>query len=392
MSIKDWIFYGYILLTFVALLMLLGNLLVNFIFFRRPVNSPQGELNGNCPKISVCIPARNESLRIGNLLRSLSLQDYPDFEVIVLNDRSEDDTAFILQSWAKDLPQLKVIAGEKLPEGWVGKCWACHQLSSQATGEYLLFTDADTVFHPLCLSTALKHARDTDAALMSLWPMQVAGTWSEKLIIPFVYLLLLVFLPHALVNRVRNAGLGAANGQFIFYRRKDYFELGGHETVKNHLVEDVALARACLRAGRRLVNADGTDLVSCRMYHRFLDLWEGFTKNLRAAFEKSVGAFLFFGFLQLAVFVMPFLLLLIMMTRHGWDFIGTPIGTLLVLQIALIYLIRLIFSLRYRQSVVWALAHPFGQVLALVIAMNSWIQTSFLGGVKWKGRTYRPLG
>ncbi len=390
MSLLDNIINVYVLLAFAALLMLLGNLLVNFLFFRRPAKVSAANAGADLPRISICVPARNESLRIGNLLRSLSQQDYPDFEVIVLNDRSEDDTAAVLASWQKDLPSLKVISGEALPAGWVGKCWACHQLSQHATGDYLLFTDADTVFDSHCLASAVHHAREHDAALMSLWPRQIAGTWSEKLIIPMVYLLLLVFLPHALVNRRRDPRLGAANGQFIFYRALDYRELGGHETVKNRLVEDVALSRVCLAAGCRLINADGVELVSCRMYHRFSDLWEGFTKNLRAAFDKSAGAFVFFGLLQLTIFVMPFLLLPVLLYFRGTNLLHEWAGILLLAQIALIYVIRLIFAWRFKQSALWAFAHPAGQILALVIAANSWFQTSFMGGVSWKGRLYRP--
>ncbi|MDL5050329.1 glycosyltransferase [Oscillatoria amoena NRMC-F 0135] len=307
MSTTDWILIVYAGVTMAALLMLWGNLLVNLFIFRRPPVVSASVLGSPAPLVSVCVPARNEALRIGNLLRSLAAQDYPDFEVIILNDRSEDDTTAVLQAWQNDIPRMRVMAGESLPRGWVGKCWACHQLSREARGHYILFTDADTILHPQCLSSAVQFAQAHDAALTSLWPRQVAGTWSEKLIIPFVYQLLLVFLPHALVNRISHAGLGAANGQFVLFRRSDYDALGGHEAVRNHLVEDVALARATLAAGRKLLNVDGTELVSCRMYHRFADLWEGFTKNLRAAFEKNAGAFVFFGVLQATVLLGAFL-------------------------------------------------------------------------------------
>lgn len=378
----------YQVLILLGLMMLSGNLFINLFVFRRPPLASKDHLK-ETPLISVCIPARNEALNIGNLLRSLSEQDYPTFEVIVLNDRSEDDTAFVLESYQERLPQLRVINGEPLPAGWVGKCWACHQLSQVARGQYLLFTDADTQFVPQTLSTCVAHAQGTDAALLSLWPAQIAGTWSEKLIIPMVYLLLLVFLPHVLVNSLKNPGLGAANGQFIFFRRKEYDALGGHERVKGHLVEDVGLSRACLSEGFKLVNADGSELVMCRMYHRFADLWEGFTKNLRAAFEKQVGAFVFFGILQMFFFVLPFGFLVRQILCCGWAGLISLSGLLILAQIILIYGIRLVFAVNYKQSIIWAFAHPVGQILALVIALNSWRRTSFSSkGVTWKGRSY----
>ncbi|MDX2226533.1 MAG: glycosyltransferase [Verrucomicrobiae bacterium] len=361
------------------------NLLWNLRYFIRP--RPQTPPH-NAPMISVCIPARNEALRIGNLLRSLSRQDYPNFEVVILNDHSEDDTEKVIESYRGDLPRLKVIRGQSLPAGWVGKCWACHQAGRQAEGEYLLFTDADTVHAPTSLSSAYHAALEHRSGMLSLWPRQIAETWSEKLIIPFIYLLLLVFLPHGLANRVRNGSMGAANGQFVFFHRRDYDRLGGHESVRHHLVEDVALARATIRAGLRMVNLDGCRQVECRMYHRFADLWEGFTKNLRAAFEDNVAGFVFFGVVQLTVFVMPFGFLLLCLLPGNGGVPGLLSLYLVLAQIVMIALIRLVFALRFHQSVAWAVLHPVGQILALVIALNSWYHTSFRGAVTWKGRRY----
>ena len=244
-------------------------------------------------------------------------QDYPNYEVLVLDDHSEDDTAAVVLgevSRAKKVIAAACSKGRPLPPGWTGKAWACHQLAAEARGEYLLFTDADTAHEPAALGAFLGHALDTDAALLSAWPRQVTGTWSEHAVIPLVYVLLLGALPHYLLRRLqrhpeyaRGASpaslrtLGAANGQYMLFRRDAYEAIGGHAAVRDHLVEDVALGRlvaARTAEGMRLINCDGSRLVRCRMYASFAEVWEGFTKNLRAAFAESAVPFWVFGALQ----------------------------------------------------------------------------------------------
>ena len=203
------------------------------------------------------VPARNEARRIEPCLRSLLAQDYPNYEVIVLDDHSEDDTArVVLDLGLARAPTStrRLIAGRPLPAGWTGKGWACHQLAAAARGEYLLFTDADTAHAPEALGACLGKAIDTGASLLSAWPRQETGTWSERAVIPLVYVLLLGALPHRMLRRLQRrpeyarwmspgglATLGAANGQYLLFRRDAYEQIGGHAAVCDHLVEDVAL-------------------------------------------------------------------------------------------------------------------------------------------------------
>jgi len=350
--------------------------------------------------ISVLVPARNEEIRIGDCLESLLNQKPPVGEIILLDDRSTDRTAEIavrLGFREGGGNRLRLIRGEELPPGWVGKNWACHQLQSAAArgSSHILFTDADTVHHPECVRTALSHARSERADLLSLWPDQITGTWSEKLIIPLGYLLFMAFHPFLLLNllqacparvrrwkitRPRLASLGAANGQFLLFRRSSYDELGGHEALKDHLVEDIAFGRrVASRTGEgwRLVNADGIQLLRCRMYYNLGELWEGFSKNLRPVFEKSFVSFVLFGVVVGGLFLLPFLFLAS----------GGILGRASLFAVLLIALMRLILTLRFRTSWLGFIAHPFGIVLALLIALNSW-RLCLTKGVSWKGRVY----
>ena len=167
------------------------------------------------PRVSVLVPARNEEANIGDCVRSLLSQDYPDFEVIVLDDGSRDRTGEILAELAARDPRLRVIAGRELPAGWLGKHWACQQLGEAADGELLLFTDADTRHGPRSLWNGAAASLAQGADLLTAFPRQEVVTWSEKLVVPFFPWSLLSFLPLALAYRVRSPAFCAAIGQYM---------------------------------------------------------------------------------------------------------------------------------------------------------------------------------
>ena len=347
------------------------------------------------PLVSILVPARNEALNIAACAGSLLVQDYPNGELIVLDDHSEDGTGEILRGLgvSESGERARLLRGEALPPGWCGKNWACHQLSQAARGSFLFFTDADTAHAPGTVSAAVAYAQRTRAGLVSAWPRLVTVTWGEKLIIPMIVLLGMVLYPHWLVlllqkhptlaarlpTRYRRM-LGAANGQFMFFTRECYDAIGGHAALRDHVVEDVALGRAVaarMHEGMRLRNCESLEFSTCRMYRSLGEVWEGFTKNLRAAFEESLTSFLMIGATQLCCFLLPFALLFLPVAGKGFA----------VAEVALIYLIRLILTARFRTSWLSCALHPIGHALALAIGVNSW-RKSAGGGVTWKGRTY----
>ncbi|MFQ3670221.1 MAG: glycosyltransferase [Verrucomicrobiia bacterium] len=356
-----------------------ANLVLNLRVFRRPRLARPGD--SGVPLVSILIPARNEEHRLPACLDSLLAQDYPHLEWRVLDDHSTDGTGAVVRERMARQPGLTLMQGASLPEGWTGKSWACWQLAGSAQGQLLLFTDADTVHAPNSVSAAVAELEGRRADLLSLWPHQITGSWSEVLILPFVHVLILLFLPQWLPFRHRS--LGVANGQFVLFRRSAYEAIGGHRTVRAHLVEDVALGREIKTRGFGLVNGDGTGLIRCRMYTCFAEVWEGFTKNLRAGFEDSVGSFVALGIIQVIFLLAPF----------AWLFVGLVWGAswlpVVVAQVVVILALRGFLAFRYRHPWVSVPLHPAGQFLALCIAMNSWIQSA-RGSVTWKGRTYRP--
>jgi chlorobactene glucosyltransferase len=287
----------------------------------------------------------------------------------------------------------RLLEGTPLPAGWTGKSWACHQLAESARGVYLFFTDADTAHAPGTVAAAVAHATRTRADLLSAWPRLITETWGEKLVIPMILLLGMTLYPHWLLTLLQRGagrgkslpsamrrGLGAANGQFLFFTRRGYEQIGGHTAIRGHLVEDVALGRAIaeqMPAGLRLINCDALEFSTCRMYRSFSEVWEGFTKNVRSAFESSLGGFLVAGALQICLFLLPFVFLF---THPGSR-------SLVLAQVALIFTIRVVLAARFRTSWSSVILHPFGLLLALAIGLNSWRLTG-RRGVVWKGRTY----
>jgi len=375
--------------------------LINMRLLKRLKPTPSEEMGETkIQDVSVLVPARNEERRIRDCLASLIAQEPPVREIILLDDRSTDQTSAIARELGfREEPgsRLRLLRGEELPEEWVGKNWACHQLSQAAALEsgHLLFTDADTIHGSSCVRTALAHAVSNRADLLSLWPDQITGTWSEKLVIPLGYLLFMAFHPFPLLRllqekperaacwgftRKRLAALGAANGQFLLFRRDSYQGLGGHEALKDHLVEDIAFGRKVASRtgeGMRLVNSDGIDLLRCRMYSGFSELWEGFSKNLRPVFEESHIGFALFGVVIFSFFLLPFLLI--------------PLGGSLLsaawIAVILIMGMRFMITRRFLSSWFGFIAHPFAVILALLIALNSW-RLCQGAGVSWKGRNY----
>jgi glycosyltransferase involved in cell wall biosynthesis len=238
------------------------------------------------PAISVIVPARNEEASLGACLESLVAQTDVSFEIIVVDDHSTDRTreiaeAFALQANAK----TQVIEANALPNGWTGKNNAIISGVCSANGEWLLFTDADTMHLPGSLARALAEAKEHNADMLSYSPEQIAVSFWEMAILPVVFAELARQYPPSKVSDP-NSPIAAANGQYILIRREAYDAVGGHATIANEILEDVALARAIKASGRKIFFRYAADAVRTRMYRNFAQLREGWTKNLALLFSN----------------------------------------------------------------------------------------------------------
>ncbi|MDD5399263.1 MAG: glycosyltransferase [Dehalococcoidia bacterium] len=230
-------------------------------------------------RISVLIPARNEEENIGACVRSLLGQDYPDFQVIVLNDGSTDNTGKILAELAKADSRLKIISGQPLPPEWIGKHWACHQLYRASDGELLLFTDADTLHAPDTLRCSAAALQTEKADMLSIIPRHKLGSLAEKLIMPIFALGVFGSRPLPARLRPRNINVLSASGKLMLFPRSSYEAIGGFEGIRQLVLDDLHLAEKIIASGMTYRLFDGTDNVSCRMYHNWTELHEGLAKN-----------------------------------------------------------------------------------------------------------------
>ncbi|MDP2952328.1 MAG: glycosyltransferase, partial [Chloroflexota bacterium] len=267
---------------------------------------PRGELPQPLPLVSVLVPARNEERNIGPCLSSLLAQDYANLEILVLDDDSSDRTAQMVEGYARKDARLRLLKGAPLLQGWHGKAYACHQLAQAARGEYLLFTDADTVHTPHSVSWTLRLAKERGADLVTYFPRLVTESFWEKTIMPIMHFGILSYLPLGLVERSQNPWFSMALGPFMFFGREFYQGIGGHAAVKDEIAEDVALGRLVKRAGGRLLLTDGTEVLRVRFYHSLGEVWRGFTKSAFAAADYSAPAFLGLLVLNFFLFLLPY--------------------------------------------------------------------------------------
>jgi chlorobactene glucosyltransferase len=356
------------------------------------VHTPRVATPPGGPLISVIVPARNEEKNIRRCVEAILNQDYPNFQILVLDDRSTDSTPAILTELSARDSRLVILAGRELPAGWAGKPHALHQAAASATGEWLLFLDADTFLHPNALSAALAAAQKSEAGLYTVMTEQILGSFWEKAVMPLVFTALSVGFSPRKVNdpTTRDA---IANGQFIFIHREVYDAIGGHEAVKDRIVEDKALSEKVKWGGHRLVIADGRGIAQTRMYTDLASMWEGWTKNIYLGLSDHPGLLLLGVFGAVLALMAALILpawpvfgLAWYASGGGWMALTVTIEALLVW--AYILFERANVNRGMGISAWYTLTTPLGAgVFAAMMLTSAWKVLSG-AGVTWKGRKY----
>ena len=338
------------------------------------------------PTLSIIVPARDEERSIEACVRSLLLQHGVDADVIVVNDGSTDRTAAILARLQKEFPTLRVVDGAPLPEGWVGKPWACAQGARYATGSWLLFTDADSRHHPHASVSTLAFARAQAADAVSIMTGQDLETLAERAILPAI-LQMIVFAagPLTEINDPLRTDRALANGQYLLVSRPVYDALGGHDALRAEMVEDLEFARRIKRDGRfRLIVAEATQLVHVRMYHSFLEIWNGFTKNTylgaRGNLPAIAGGVVFCGLLSIA----PPALAIAAACDGDWEEAAEAAAASAAVMVTGWF--GATFVSMPRRLAIFA---PFGIAMFGAIALNSTLRGVTGSGFAWRGRQYQ---
>ncbi|MBN1255733.1 MAG: glycosyltransferase [Deltaproteobacteria bacterium] len=347
-------------------------LVVLFNFFAAPVIKNTDYRLRRRPLVSILIPARNEEANIGGCLSHVLNQSYSNFEVIVLDDQSEDDSYKIVAEMKKGHANLTLVRGKDLPKGWNGKNWACHQLSQKARGEIIIFVDADCTLAPWTIETALAMMERYGLDLLSSFPTQKLKGIAGYLLVPVMDWLLLSFLPLRMVYLSPHKSFVAANGQFMAFVRKRYDAIGGHKGVADQVVEDMELARAIKIRGFRMMTALGGPSISCSMYTSFGDAVRGFSKNFYPGFNTTPSRFSCMIAMFAFFYLLPFFLVFF------YSGVLVPLG--------LICLQRLLLALTDRQNPITnCLLHPIQMVFMVVVGVNS-MRVAEGKKIVWKGR------
>jgi chlorobactene glucosyltransferase len=344
------------------------------------------EPDASLPSLSIVVPARNEERQIERCLRSLLAQRHPDFEVILVDDRSEDRTRAIAEALALGEQRLKVVAGAPLPQDWVGKPWALAQGARAARGAWILFTDADTEHEPLAASSAARCAIDRGFDVVSLLTDQETIGIAERVFLPTILFTILLGIG-ALddVNDARKPQVAIFNGQYILVSRAAYEAIGGHAAVRDEIAEDLELARRFKRDGRfRIFLAGSAGLVRTRMYRSFGEIWEGFVKNFALGASGNPARAAAGVALLTCVSPLTPLMMFALLARRRWGGAAAlALSTATIVAIAEMGFRRM----RFRRGS--GLALPLGLSVVLAIFATSAARMVSGRGVRWRGRRYK---
>lgn len=361
--------------------------MLNLIFNLRSLKKPRrdGKLPEPAPFVSILVPARDEEANIETCLTSLRKQDYPSFEILVLDDNSTDNTAAIVEHVAVEDGRIRLLKGEPLPQGWAGKPFACYQLAKEARGSWLLFVDADTTHSPNMLRSVLALAIGYRLSLLSGFPRQLATSLFQKVAIPVLYFVIMSWLPLWWLQRSEKSRPSLAIGQFLLFPRGEYLRIGGHEAVKSRILEDVWLGIEIRRHGGRHMAVDLSPVVSCHMYRSLGAMWEGFAKWVYSVASLSLVALMVLLAAGYVFFLAPFYWLwkelFVVSAPSVWR-------EIIILQVATILVMRWLVDKHFKEPLISTLLHPLGFSFLFLSGLYAGSRRAAGAGVRWKKRLY----
>ena len=371
--IAMFIFYS--LFAFSILVSILG--IINLIFIKKPIIYHQ---NNSDALVSVLIPARNEEINIKRCLYSLIDQSYKNLEIIVLDDDSDDQTYDVVKNISKNYESIKLVKGEAKTIGWTGKNWACNQLSKYANGDFLLFVDADTKLQKNTIAETVNEMNNNDIDLISLFPNRITNTVIDKIISVTIGWFIFSCLPIIFSNK--NPIFSSAFGQFLLFRKGAYFSIGGHESIKDKILDDFELGRLITKKGYNLNVLDGTERISTFSYSTEKEALEGLSKSIFPFFNNKLIPFLILLILFLSMGLMP---IFIMMGEFFGSKLTKSKEMIAYFIWGLLTLSWSISSYRSKQGLRYGILYPFITTLTAIVGIFS-IITFLTKSVNWKNR------
>jgi glycosyltransferase involved in cell wall biosynthesis len=350
----------------ISLLLTLNTILNHFVLIRPKAIKVHS-------KVAILIPARNEENSILTAVQSALEQEMlDDFEIVVLNDASTDATGIRLLELTH--PKLRVITGEpELPQGWLGKNWACHRLSESVKADFLVFIDSDVTLEPLAVASAINALSENQLHLVSPYPRQLAPTLLARVVQPLLQWSWLTTVPLRITRGSLRPSLAVANGQFLVCRSDAYAASGGHQGIKGEVLDDIELLRAFYRNGFTGCVIDGSEIATCQMYESNQALVSGYSKSLWNAFGGPISS-LFVNTFFLFVYIFPL--------------VGFLVDEVVLASLSLIFgtVGRLVSAQTSNgRKLPDSLLHPISIVTFVVLNLISWWR-HLMGTNTWKSR------
>jgi cellulose synthase/poly-beta-1,6-N-acetylglucosamine synthase-like glycosyltransferase len=352
------------ILFFLLPLILLTIAAVNFVQIRTPKHT--SELTQT---VGVLVPMRNEAENVEGLVATLAAQE-GSFHFYLLDDNSEDQTFELLQQFTKADSRFTVIKGAVLKDKWIGKTWALQQLFDASSEEILVSIDADVRLTNDAINKAVTALNSAQLDFISPYPRQIAKTFAERLIQPLLQWSWLTTVPLRYAESSGQKSMAVANGQFFVVRRSALVSIGGYQSVKHAVIDDVFLARELVKSGSSGTVINGSDIAETRMYESWSQIESGYGKSLSKAFGSIYGAIFVMAFL-LATCVTP-LMLALSGNAYGWLGFAAIIGT------------RVLSALKSGGRVLDSVLHPISIIALVYLTTYSYLMR---GSIQWKGRT-----
>lgn len=345
--------------------------LIGYYNFFTTTTFKQSKQHSN-PSVSILIPVRNEEENIAKCIESCLKQNYENYEIIICDDQSEDNTKKKISNYLKN-PTIKLIEGKKLEEGWIGKSWACHQLSQKAKGDLLLFIDADVTIEPETLNSSISLMEKKEVDLLSFFPLQIMNSIGEWLTIPIFEWMVFTFIPLNLIYKIKSPKLSLAIGQFILIKRKTYENIEGHKKVSLKKAEDAAMAREVKKINGTVMLAKSKKMIKCKMYDGLLNSFNGLSRSFYdGANMKPLTYISSLSIIIILFLIIPIYILLI--------------NPLYIISYIPLFIQRILTAILSGQNVIKnILLMPLHMIILVLIAMNS-INISLRKKVTWKGR------
>jgi len=359
------IYIAYLIICFTIIQLVVS--IVNIVYSER-FDTLNCNFNG---LVSILIPARNEELNIEHLLTDLQAQDYKNIEILVFDDQSTDNTVEIVKKIMLLDSRIKLIQSEGLPAGWLGKNYACHELSKHANGKYFLFLDADVRLNKTIIYYSIAKSEKNNLGLLSIFPEQQMITLGEKITVPNMNYILLSLLPLILVRKTKFNSIAAANGQYMLFQSEIYQSICPHKKMKDNKVEDIEIARYYKQLNFSIACMTGDETISCRMYKGYIDAMNGFSKNIISFFGDSFMLAYLFWFITTLGFVIVYF----EVNKNTF-----------MIYLIMLFIIRILISIISKQKILINILYIIPQQVTFGIILIKANLNKLKKNYQWKGR------